>query len=248
MAAYNMGGKSKSALLMLSGGRDSFLSACRLFASGYQLHLQVYDNGCISSLDNVTSVVDRLRQRFGNDFVLSYCTTPIASEVNTLRDPVTQKELIELIPKYPNLLISQVNCLACHTSMYLHAIAYCLVHNISSIAEGAREQQKFFVELPPMRDRYVKLCEQYGIELLTPVYDLASDTQRKIELSQWGFSPKSYEPQCWIGRPLLDDLTPQQVDSLEKYYDNEIAPKTDSIISQLKVSKKGGFSSSKGYL
>ena len=247
MAVVGNVNSPESALLMLSGGRDSFLAACRLFARGYRVHLCVFDNGCISSLNNVDNVVERLRQRFGDDFVLSYTVTPIASEVNTLRDPVVQTELVELTSKYPNLLLSQVNCLACHTSMYLHAIAQCLTCNISTIAEGAREQQRFFVELPPMHDRYQKLCKKYGIELLTPVYDLDSDMERKVELSQWGFTPKSYEPQCWVGLPLLNDLSSAQIESLENYYDREIEPRTEEIINILKVCKKGIQPSYKGY-
>lgn len=247
MAGFSNIDLPKSALLMLSGGRDSFLVACRLFSSGYRVHLSVFDNGCISSLNNVDNAVDRLRQRFGEEFVLSYTVTPIASEVNLLRDPAVQTELVELTSQYPNLLLSQVNCLACHTSMYLHAIAQCLTHDIDAVAEGAREQQRFFVELPQMRDRYQKLCQKYGLELLTPVYDLTSDIERKVELSQWGFTPKSYEPQCWIGRPLIEDLSPAQIKSLEDFYDREIEPRVDEIISKLKVCKKAIPSSYKGY-
>lgn len=32
-------------LLMLSGGRDSFLSACRLIEDGWYVHMITYDNG-----------------------------------------------------------------------------------------------------------------------------------------------------------------------------------------------------------
>ena len=34
-------------LLMLSGGRDSFLAACRLIEEGWHVHMITYDNGCI---------------------------------------------------------------------------------------------------------------------------------------------------------------------------------------------------------
>ena len=49
-------------LLMLSGGRDSFLSACKLLEDEkqYRVYMVTYDNGCICQLDKVKGVADRI--------------------------------------------------------------------------------------------------------------------------------------------------------------------------------------------
>ncbi len=238
----------KKTLLMLSGGRDSFLSACKMIKAGYDIDLVTYDNGCISAIENVSTVVKRLSECFGKQRIHSYTIQPIAIEFNRLRNTVENKEIVDICKEYPYLLVAQTNCLACHTAMYLHAIAQCLVSGIDTITEGAREQQGFFVALPEMKERYETLCRKYGIELMLPVYDLQSDVERKNELGQFGFTPKSYEPQCWVGRPLISSLTQEQRESLAKYYDNEIEPLTHDIIKKLQEIKPYLNKEAQGYM
>lgn len=228
----------KRALLMLSGGRDSFLSVCRLIEDGYQVFLVTYDNGHMSKTDNVKVLSERLDQIFGRDRVRHIGIHFIAQNIRPLLSKALYQEPVELCRDYPHLLLSQVNCLACHTAMYFHAIAYCKAHEIDTIAEGAREEQKFFVELPEMKKRYEELCGKYGIELRLPVYDLKSDMERKDELGEWGFLPKSYEPQCWLGCAMLQELTDEQRKSLTDYYDQEIAPKASGMIKRLTGQKR----------
>ena len=45
-------------LLMLSGGRDSFLAACRLIEEGWHVHMITYDNGCISNIEQAKTVAE----------------------------------------------------------------------------------------------------------------------------------------------------------------------------------------------
>ena len=49
--------EKNSILLMLSGGRDSFLSACRLIEQGRRVHMITYDNKCIL----VTAITEYLQ-------------------------------------------------------------------------------------------------------------------------------------------------------------------------------------------
>ena len=114
--------------------------------------------------------------------------------------------------------------------MYVEAIAYCKNHNIGYISEGARRTQKFFVELPEMIQRYKQLVENNGIELLLPVYALESDWERKLALADRGYIPKTFEPQCWLGCPLGNDLSDNEVESLAIYFDKNIAPVLQSYI------------------
>lgn len=223
----------KNVLLMLSGGRDSFLSACRLVDMGYSVKLITYNNGCMSCTENVAALVERVVNLFGEDRVSSAGIHMIAQNIKPLLRPVLYKDPIVWCRDYPHLTLHQLICLACHTAMYAHSIAYCKAFGISYIAEGARKQQRFFVELPEMAEAYKKLCHEHEVELLLPVYDLASDTARKDELAEWGFLPKTYEPQCWAGCPMEEDLTLEQRDCLFKYYKEQIRPQLDSMIDRL---------------
>ena len=227
----------KNALVMLSGGRDSFLTTCRMIAEGYHVHLVTYDNGCMSGTENVRMLYERIIKRFGEENVSVAGVFPIAQNIKPLLNKILYEEPVKICVEYPHLIASQLNCLACHSVMYLHSIAYCKTHKISVIAEGARRQQRFFVELPEMKERYTGLCREYEIELRMPVYELDSDQKRKDELAEWGFLPKSYEPQCWIGCPMLSDLEEEQRKDLERYYDQEMLPCFNEIIQNL-IQKK----------
>lgn len=228
----------KKALLMLSGGRDSFLSACELIKDGYQVYLVTYNNGHMAQTENVKALSDRLEKVFGNDRIKQAGIYLIAQNIRPLLEKALNSEPSELCKDYPHLLLGQLNCLVCHTVMYFHSIAYCKAREIDTIAEGAREEQKFFVELPEMKKRYERLCEKYGLMLRMPVYDLKSDARRKEMLGEWNFNPKSYEPQCWVGCPMLKELTSEQRSCLANYYDYEIEPHAESVIQRLIGSKR----------
>lgn len=230
--------KEKNVLIMLSGGRDSFLTTCKMVAAGYHVHLITYDNGCMAGTENVKILVKRIIKRFGHENVSDAGIHAIAQNIKPLLNKFLYSEPVEICTKYPHLVCNQLNCLACHSIMYLHSIAYCKANNITAIAEGARKQQEFFIELPEMKERYETLCKRHGIELHMPVYDLESDLERKSELAEWGFLPKSYEPQCWVGCPLVNSLSDDQRKDLKTYYDKEMSPLFDNIVENLVIKKK----------
>lgn len=232
------GDGKREVLLMLSGGRDSFLSACRLVSEGCKVVMVTYDNGHMSKSELARETADRIIDRFGTDCSEFAGIYTIAQSIRPLMERILYSDLVELCKDYPHLLVYQMNCLACHTAMYCHSIAYCIANGLSAIAEGAREKQCFFVELPEMKERYEKLCAEYEIELCMPVYKLDSDDERKRELADWGFLPKSYEPQCWLGCPMFDQLTKEQRESMVMYYDNEIEPIAKRMIEELIPKKK----------
>lgn len=224
-------------LLMFSGGRDSFLAACRLIAQGYIVYMVTYDNGCMSYTSNAKSVAQRIISRFGEDRAKYVGIHMIAQNIVPLMRNALYSTTTDLSKKYPDLLMYQLQCLACHTAMYFHSIAFCKAHEIDFLAEGARKQQEFFVELPEMKQRYEMLCQQFGLKLLLPVFELESDIQRKQELAEWGFLPKSYESQCWLGCPMKCSLTELQIVSLAKFYDKEILPLSRMTTNKL-IDKK----------
>lgn len=229
--------KKEECLLMLSGGRDSFLSACELIGQGYFVYMIGYNNGHMTNTENISELANRIRTRFGEECTKYLGVYSVAQNINPLLKKALYTDISVLAKDYPNLQSYQLNCLACHTAMYLHSIAYCKAHNIKFISEGARESQGFFVSKNVMKNEYEELCRYYNLELLLPVYTLQSDIDRKRELAEWGFLPKTYEPQCWLGCPVLNELSIEQTQSLLSFYQNEIKPLTIGIIDNLEIKK-----------
>lgn len=219
-------------LLMFSGGRDSYLAACKLIEKGYYVHMITFDNGCTSNLDVVKEVANTIIAKYGIHHA-DYAGVWKTAWHNMLLDKnLCYMKPKELVINYPELLPYEATCLSCRTSMYLVSIAYCKAKNIQYISEGARKQQGFFVELDEMKNRYEKLCMEHGIQLIWPVYELESDTERKIELGRRGLLTKTLEPQCNIGRPQRQKLTEEEKESLSRYYDMEIQPYLKKLIEE----------------
>lgn len=233
----------KNVLLMFSGGRDSFLSACCLVECGVYVHMITYNNGCISGIDAVKTTAARIVEKYGPSCATFEGVHSIAGGLYRLQEEYLYQTAEETGKKYPYILPSQLSCLVCHTAMYVESIAYCTAHGFQLIAEGARKSQRFFVELPEMQKRYHNLAAQYGLDLITPVYDLQDDWERKLEMADRGFIPKTAEPQCWIGCPLRQDLSEDHVASLAAYYDDMILPKLPGYIDRRVQAMKIGATS-----
>lgn len=223
----------KSALLMLSGGRDSFYSACKLVKKGYYVYMVTYDNGHTTGIDDAVEVGERIEHRFGKSTVHYLGTFPIAQRIMPLLEKFYNLTAVQVCSEYPNLVFSQINCLACHTVMYWHSIALCKAMNISILSEGARKSQGFFIEQPEMKERYENLCKRYNIQLELPAYELDNDLERKRVLADWRFHPKTCESQCWLGCPMHEPLSADSKQDLARYFDREILPNADSIIDLL---------------
>lgn len=240
--------KDKNILLMLSGGRDSFLSACRLIEDGYRVHMITYDNGCISNIKEAKTVADRIIGKYGSSRALFVGIQSVAPNLYRFQEPYLYRTIEESSNRYPKLRPAQLPCLACHTGMYIESIVYCRTQKIYYIAEGARETQKFFVELPEMVERYKNLTSRNEIKLVLPVYNLKNDWERKLELADRGYVPKTLEPQCWLGCPLREELTSDEISSLAAYYDNEMEPKLQAIIAKkIKEYSYRGFQNEEHY-
>lgn len=221
----------KNVLVMLSGGRDSFLATCRLIEQGNHVYMVTYDNGCMSNTEAVTQVAKRIIKKYGSSRASFIGIYSMPTYLYRLQETYLYRTTSESSKQYPNLIPAQLRCLVCRTGMYIEAIAYCKTHNIQCMAEGARKIQKFIVELPEMIERYKMLTKNNEIDLILPVYELSDDWERKLELADRGYIPKTLEPQCWLGCPLRQELSPLEIMSLVDYYDNEIEPKLQKIIN-----------------
>ena len=214
-------------LLMLSGGRDSFLSACRLLEDpkGYYVYMVTFDNGCICQLDKVKNVAERIIEHYGENraqYLGVYSTSGIAREFFFPYFNMKPKDQME---KFFGMTPSQFHCLVCRTAMYIQAILLCKIHGIPYIAEGGRKSQEFVIELPGMaQKRYPDLVKSQGLELLLPVYSLENDWHRDNELMRREFISKCDEAKCLIGVPVDGSIDQSVIDGVHAYYDNVILP------------------------
>lgn len=166
-------------LQMFSGGKDSFLSACKLLEKDNIVYFVTYDNGFSLNSNNVVQGVNRLSDKYGKDnvkFIGIYNTSGIWRSFFL---PFLNLKPSEISEKYGEITYSQFNCLTCRLSMYLYSIVICKRLGINKVSDGARYSQGFAIELTPMLNRFKKLFMEYQIELVLPVIDLNSDWQKK---------------------------------------------------------------------
>lgn len=207
-------------ILMLSGGRDSFLSACRLLDKGYQVDMVTYKNGCDIQALKSKEVAERIIKIYGDESAHFLGVRSISGYIRDFYPLYMNKTNYELYQKYGELTQSQLNCLICRTSMYILSIIICKKYGIKLIAEGGRRSQGFAIEQDSMIGRYKSLLKEYDIELIMPVYDLYDNWKLKNELLKKGFAPKTWEPQCLLGYPLEKNLSTTVMDGILKFYDD----------------------------
>jgi hypothetical protein len=211
---------NNTVILMLSGGRDSFLSACRLLDSdkNYYLKMVTFDNGCSYQSNNPKTVADRIIKKYGVDRAEYLGVQNISATIREFFFPYFNMKACDISEKYPGLTPSQFHCLICRTSMYIHSIKTAIVNNAKYIAEGGRKDQEFVIELPEMIEKLRSLVESTGLELLLPVYELNDNWERDNELMARGFLSKTYEPKCIIGVPVQGSVDEQVIKSVTDYY------------------------------
>jgi len=221
---------------LFSGGKDSFLSACKLLEKDNKVYFVTYENGCSLSSDNAVQGVNRLSDKYGQDnvrFIGIYNTSGIWRSFFL---PFLNLKPSEVSEKYGEITYSQFNCLTCRLSMYLYSIVICRRLGINKVSDGARYSQGFAIELAPMIDRFKRLFMEYQIELILPVIDLDSDWQKKNELLLRGFVPKVSEPQCLCGVPLDNKLANEIIQGVVSFYDKEVLSRCKNLIDTIELS------------
>lgn len=214
--------KENDVLLLYSGGKDSTLAAIRLKNDGYNVHFIHFDNGAM--LDT-----DKPYLTFKNTFAdhkgyyFDYQNHSVNIE-RSFKDYFNcWKEEHGNVLK-DETLDSEVRCLSCRLAMYTEAIKYAKEHGFKYIAEGARISQKFMIEQPLMIEQLQNLATNYGIEVLYPVLDLEDDFLEKEELIENGFSSRSWESKCLLGRRAKEKNDEDEKIIID-YYEEKIKPK-----------------------
>lgn len=217
--------KEERVLLMFSGGLDSILSACRLVRDGYKVLLINFNNGCSLVTGMVYDKALELESRFGNENIeyLGSMHNVASFRENEVR--LANMSFKYIYDNYGDCTISQIRCLNCRSAMYFEAIRYCLENNIKFIAEGARKSQLFSIEQPKMIEAYKELLNEFGIELILPVYEIVDDWERANEIFRYGVIPKAGEDKCLLGMPLNEKVPLEQTMTVKKIFDEFIKPR-----------------------
>ena len=112
----------KEAIVLFSGGKDSLLATVRYLDTGYKVYLITYKNSCGIGIDNVNNTSKRLTDKYGQDKVVLLGAKDISPIFRTMIYPFYNYKINEIYNKFGNVSISQFNCLACRTSMYVNSI------------------------------------------------------------------------------------------------------------------------------
>ena len=224
--------EKKIVILMLSGGRDSFLAACRLLESPeqYCVKMVTYDNGCSYQSGNASKVAERIIAKYGGDRAEYLGVRKISGIIREFFFPYFNMKPVDQSAAYSGMTPSQFHCLICRTSMYIYSIWLAEQEGAQYIAEGGRENQQFVIELPGMaKQRYPQLVRKAGKELLLPVYELDDDWERDNELLRRGYLCKTYEAKCLIGVPINGSIDQSVIDGVHAYYDEVVLPRIEKL-------------------
>ena len=234
----------KKVLLMYSGGKDSVACIVKLIEEGYEVHLINFDNGCMHFGGLESGLAMALESIYPQVKWVGITTNLVQ-----LRDNKLHSDSIlfsKFTSEYGDFTPNQLQCLNCRTAMYRVAILYARQNGIEYIAEGAREEQLFALEQKPMKEKYEKLCQEFGINLLWPVWKKTDDEIRDYHSDIYlGVSPEFLFPnsngcvvgesKCPIGMPVAPESimeNPQQLKNRiqkqavtgAKYYTGRLEP------------------------
>lgn len=225
----------KKVLLFFSGGNDSTLCACKLASQGYDVQLITFDNGCEEGIENIRNRATILEKIFSNSNIGKVHNLGVfqsASEFMNMRYQSANIPFSEMIRKYGDLNLNQINCLNCRSGMYVVGTVVAKKLGIHYIAEGARKTQMFALEQKEILKKLGSLVKKYDIELLLPVFDYDSDYDVENEL--WIYSSHfydkvyegtiHYEAKCFLGIPMNRPLTLKEIGGYVKYFEDLLEP------------------------
>lgn len=221
----------KEVLLLYSGGKDSTLSAIRLRKEGYHVHFFHFNNGFLLDEDKpYLTFLNTFDKENGYSFDYENHSIDIQN--------LFENYFANWKEQYGDVLEdatldSEIRCLSCRMAMYTEILCYAKKHHFKYIAEGARIIQKFMIEQPAMIHQLKELAANYQIELLYPVLTLEDDFEEIQELIKYGFSSKSWESKCLLGRKPMEKTNEEEKIILE-YYEDIIKPNMQKKLNRLK--------------
>lgn len=212
-------------LILFSGGKDSFITACREIQNGKKARLISFNNSAIIGEKNLLHGTTRLENRYGPDAVSYEGCYNTGAVIQTLTDTWADSSWDALGKTYGPLTNGQVVCLHCQTAMWISAIAYAAAHFIPEIACGYKKSDVFCTGLESYIGRIRSLVEEHGLTMSLPVWDDSvwtdspGEIERDYEMARHGFRPAVYEPKCMLGRP-VHDMTKKLQQAMMSYFDD----------------------------
>lgn len=189
-----------SCVLMFSGGRDSTLAAVRLHNSGHAPILVTITSDHLTGIGAVFQRLAELKKQL-----------PLDTRWLTVVQPTELKT---------DTSFYEQTCLSCHHAYVVVAAAIALSRNAKCLAFGYAGYQNGWPEQTPLAvERLAAVMKSLGIELLLPVYDLASRLETTEELRRYGLATESLEQKCsrQISNVVLsEDRLRSQIDKWEK--------------------------------
>lgn len=219
------------AIILFSGGKDSFLSTLKILEQGYTVNLITYENGCGLHSKNVNYNINKLVKKYGSNkvkFLGIKNTSAIWREFLFLYYNLLPSKIIE---KYGEIPISQFNCLSCRLAMYVVTIIEAKKNNINIVVDGARKSQLFAIEQDEMIECFKQLFKMYNIKIFYPLLEETKDFNIKNEILVRGFVPKTLEPQCLIGMP-IENIDDKIIKSVRNVYENLLKEKAINLIKK----------------
>jgi len=224
-------------LVLFSGGKDSFISTCKMVEEGYQVSLISFNNGAVVGEENLLHGVTRLQNRYGKERVVYegiYNTASIISRINEYWTYTPQSKIGK---EYPSLVNAQVTCLHCQTAMWVSAIAYAVSHNIKVIVSGCRKSDPFCTGQSRWINAISELAALYEIKIKIPVWDdeewvKSGGWERDQEMARRSFEPQVLEPKCLLGRP-VNRMNRGEIYDMIGYFNNHINDSLKSLIDYL---------------
>ena len=224
--------KNNDCLLLYSGGRDSTLAAVKLYNAGYNIHFIHFDNGHMRDQDKpyltFQEIFNQEKEYYFDYELSSVDIQPLFEEYFSY-----WSKNIDTDPT----LISEIRCLSCRMAMYTKVIQIAKEKGYKYIAEGARISQKFMLEQLPIINRLKDLTATYGIKLLLPVLYVDDDQKEIEELLANGYSSKTWESKCLIGKPAKDKSIEDERIILD-YYDSMLEPTIQKKLKYIKIRDK----------
>lgn len=233
-------------LLMFSGGKDSFLTACKLAENGHNVKILVFNSGCIAGEENALVTAQRLVRKYGKHIEVLGIRTSMATRILIDR-PWKTMSMEELSKYYPNVTGIQSQCFFCQTSMWIEAIAYCVAKDIKYIACGYKSSDKFCTGSEYYMDILANICSDYNLEMKTPMWSFV-DTENGIdirdeEMHRRRFIPSVLEPKCTVGLPVKQKISDEEMLELIRYFNEHVdyknlINKSSKVLKYIRITDK----------
>lgn len=221
-------------LVLFSGGKDSFIAACKIASAGDTAVLFSCNGGGMVAEAHLLHGVARLEKRFGSEHIRYAGIYPTSGLIQALSEYWINTSLAELAKEYPHLTNCQVRCLHCQASMWAAAIAYAVAKRIPVVAAGYRHNDVFCTGLEGFRLLMEELAASRDIAVEFPVWNLyEEDWERDEVMVRYSFEPAVLEPKCLLGTPVRNGFPTEEREDMVKYTANILLPGLRAVISRI---------------